>query len=232
MKIKQFRYSADNLGYLVYGETKALAIDGGAVDNMLSFLKSKNLELVYVINTHTHSDHTMGNNALLKQSNAEFLIIETLLQRKNIQLEKNTIQILHTPGHTDDSITFHFDNILVTGDTLFNGKAGRCFSGNFEGFLVAIKKLMTFPGDTIVYAGHDYVEEYMDFAKSLEPDNPHIRPFLEHYNPDHVYSTLDQEMKINPHLRFNDEKIIALLEQRGLGIKTEQERWMSLLSIE
>jgi hydroxyacylglutathione hydrolase len=37
MKVKQFRYSADNLGYLVYGKKEAMAIDGGAVDEMLAF---------------------------------------------------------------------------------------------------------------------------------------------------------------------------------------------------
>jgi hypothetical protein len=52
IKIKQFRYSLDNLGYLVYTESVAVAIDGGAVDEVLNFVKSNNIELKYITNTH------------------------------------------------------------------------------------------------------------------------------------------------------------------------------------
>ena len=70
MNIKQFRYSADNLGYLIYGKRSAMAIDGGAAGDMLNFVESNNLELHYVTNTHSHMDHTSGNAALLKGSGA------------------------------------------------------------------------------------------------------------------------------------------------------------------
>jgi hydroxyacylglutathione hydrolase len=90
---------------------------------------------------------------------------------------------------------------------------------------------MEFPGETIVYAGHDYVEEYMEFAKQLEPDNTHIERFLGKYDPAHVYSTLDEEFKINPFLRFNDKKIISILQKRDLPVGTEYERWESLMSL-
>ena len=137
----------------------------------------------------------------------------------------------HTPGHTNDSVTFHFGNILITGDTLFNGKAGRCFSGDLKGFYRSVKLLMDFPGETIIYAGHDYVEEYMEFARGLEPDNTHIDRFLEKYGPAHVYSTLDEEFKINPFLRFNEPRIVSFLKDRGLPVSTEYERWESLMTL-
>ncbi len=90
---------------------------------------------------------------------------------------------------------------------------------------------MDLPGKTIIYAGHDYVEEYMGFAKELEPDNPYIERYLEKYDPAHVHSTLEEESRINPFLRFNDKKIISVLEKRDLPTKTEYERWESLMSL-
>lgn len=64
MKVKQFRYSIDNLGYLVYGLKSAMAVDGGAVGEILDFVRIHNLHLKYVTNTHSHMDHTVGNQGL------------------------------------------------------------------------------------------------------------------------------------------------------------------------
>ena len=63
MNVKQFRYSMDNFGYLVYGKRSALAVDGGAVDEILSFINTKDLTLEFVTNTHSHMDHTTGTPA-------------------------------------------------------------------------------------------------------------------------------------------------------------------------
>lgn len=232
MQIKQFRYSADNLGYLVYGETSAIAIDsGGAADDVLSFMENKGLQMTFLANTHSHPDHTIGNKTLLNSAGAVYLDTKTLLKNKKVELNGNEIQVFHTPGHSEDSVVFYFGNVLVSGDTLFNGKIGRCFTGDMKGFYESIKMLMALPADTIIYAGHDYVEEYMDAAKSLEPGNPDIGPYLSNYDPGHVRSTLAEEFKVNPCLRFNDPKIISILESKGYPAKTEFERFKSIRDI-
>jgi len=231
MKVKQFRYSSDNLGYLIYGESSAIAIDGGAVKAILSFMELNGLQLKFVTNTHAHMDHTMGNKGLLAGSDAKYLDNKSLCKNGIIEIEGEKIGVYPTPGHTLDSVSFHLGNVLISGDTLFNGKVGRCFSGDLRGFYKSIKMIMALSGKTIIYAGHDYVEEYMGFAKELEPDNRHIDGFLKKYDPGHVWSTLDEEFKINPFLRFNDRKIISILEKRGLPVETEYERWESLMSL-
>ena len=91
---------------------------------------------------------------------------------------------------------------------------------------------MSLPLNTVVYAGHDYVHEAMKFATKLEPDNKNIDIFLNNYGSDHIFSTLADEMKINPYLRFNEKGIVGLLKKKNLPCRTEWERWESLMSIE
>lgn len=91
---------------------------------------------------------------------------------------------------------------------------------------------MALPGDTLIYAGHDYVRDSVALAEQLEPGNPDIERFRQAYDPGHVYSTLAEEWKVNPYLRFNAPAIIALLKERDLPVATEEERWLSLMSLD
>ena len=60
MDIRQFRYFSDNLGYVVFHDGQAAAIDGGATGRILDFIRTAGLELKFVTNTHGHGDHTPG----------------------------------------------------------------------------------------------------------------------------------------------------------------------------
>ena len=91
---------------------------------------------------------------------------------------------------------------------------------------------MALPDETIIYAGHDYVKDSLAFARRLEPDNKDIESFRKSYDANHVVSTMADERRINPYLRFNEEPIIKLLKMKGLPCATEWERWQSLMSIE
>ena len=230
MKIKQFRYSADNLGYLIYSEKDAIAVDGGAVDDILDFLQKKELNLIYVVNTHSHGDHTVGNSRLLKETGADVIDYQSLIS-SGLELDGQSILIHKTPGHTADSIIFQVNDNLLTGDTLFIGKVGRCFSGDIRGYLDSVKLILQLPGNSLIYPGHDYVEEYMEFIRDLEPGNQYIGEVLENYDPGLIVSTLDREKKLNPFLRINDREIISLLEKRGLPVKTEYDRWSSMMGL-
>jgi hydroxyacylglutathione hydrolase len=174
----------------------------------------------------------MGNDELLRHTKATYLSPNELAEKKELLLEGEKIFIYSTPGHTPDAICLHAGNILLSGDTLFNGTVGNCFTGNLRDFYHSIKKLMALPDETVIYAGHDYVSDSVAFAKRLEPGNRDLDAFLSSYDPGHVYSTLAEERKVNPYLRFYDERIIAILKKRGLPVGTEYERWESLMSIE
>jgi hydroxyacylglutathione hydrolase len=232
LSVEQFRYNADNFAYLLYGTTQAFVIDGGAVSEILRFLNQNHLDVVYVTNTHQHFDHTSGNDQLLKKSRAKVLEFVDLPDNKEIKIDGDSILVYRTPGHTDDSVCFHTSNILIAGDTLFNGTIGNCFSGNLKNFYLSIKRLMSLSDETMIFAGHDYVKDSLAFARNLEPWNIEIDRFWNSYDSNYVYSTIAEERKINPYFRFNEASIIALLQARGLPCKTEWDRWQSLMSIE
>lgn len=232
LQIQQFPYSADNLGYLVYGPSTAMAIDGGAASQILSFLRERHLSLAHVTNTHGHGDHTMGNETLVRESGATLVTPRMGVEKEGITIDGETVGVRHTPGHSADSVVFQVGGMLVTGDTLFNGTVGNCFSGDMPGFFQSLKTLMAFPADTIVYAGHDYVMESLAVAARLEPDNPDIAAYREAYTPSHVRSTLADELRINPYLRFNAPGMVRLLAEKGLPTGSEYERWHSVMSLE
>ena len=179
-----------------------------------------------------HSDHTSGNRALLQQTEAEFLDCRKLTEMKKLAFGHEQIKVYQTPGHTMDSICLHLDTVLFTGDTLFNGTVGNCFSGDMRSFYDSLMLLKSLPYSTIIYAGHDYVRSSMAFARKMEPMNGNIDRYLERYDPQHVWSTLKDELLINPYLRFNEKSIVDVLDRRRLPVATAYEKWHSLMEIE
>lgn len=229
MRARQFRYGMDNLGYLVFEDSSAIAVDGGAVDDIMSFLDRNGLELLVVTNTHSHSDHTCGNRELMERTGARYIPAPELADIEKLDLEGSTLEVIRTPGHTGDSVCLRGDGFLLSGDTLFNGKVGRCFTGDTEVFFDSIEKLMALPEDTVVYGGHDYVEEYMEFARTVEPSNPHIDRYLLNYHPEHVHAALADERKVDPFLRLDQPSVVSFLKKRGLPADTRLQRFTSLL---
>jgi len=232
LNIKQFFYGGDNLGYLLHSGGEALAIDGGAVDPILAFLARNRLVLTRVTNTHGHGDHTTGTSKLVEASGADYLDHRQFIDGQIIVLGGEPVTIRLTPGHTADSVIFAAGDFLVTGDTLFNATVGNCFSGDLQAFYRSICLIMDYPGNTRVYAGHDYVNESLAFARHLTPENRAIDDYAARYDNHHVVSTLADELAVNPYLRFNDPEVIRLLESRGLPTRDAYQRWAGIMSIE
>jgi len=230
--VQQFKYGIDNLGYLVYSEKSAIAIDPGAPEDMVSFAKEKNVPIDMITNTHTHDDHTRGNKALINKTQARFVDCTTLSHGQILDLNDGTgLEVMLTPGHTMDSLCFRGTGFIITGDTLFNATVGNCFSGDLYAFFNSLKLLMALPGDTLIYAGHDYVLDSVKYARIIEPGNPDLDGYASAYNPDHVVFRLSQELKVNPYLRFNTPSMIEQLTEKNLPRETEFERFSSVMDV-
>jgi hydroxyacylglutathione hydrolase len=231
MEVRQFRYSADNLAYVVFGREMCIAVDGGATEDILLFLRNRGLRLDIVTNTHSHGDHTCGNRALLSNSDARYVPASELASLGSLDVEGAALEIVSTPGHTADSVCLLGEGFLLSGDTLFNGKVGRCFTGDVKGLFDSIGKLLELPEGTLVLGGHDYVHEYMEFARMIEPGNASIDAYLDRYDPENLSATLAQEKGVDPFLRLEEPDVVAFLEVRGLPASSRFQRFSSLLTL-
>ncbi|MGW8187263.1 MAG: MBL fold metallo-hydrolase [Desulfobacterales bacterium] len=162
----------DNFSYIVGCEKtrKALVIDPGRdVDRIVSAAEKMGLEIETIVNTHTHGDHTVGNQELTSLTGAKIIIhaldaagyptADVLLKdEKSLQLGEIQFDIIHTPGHTPGGICLYAHGNLFTGDTLFVGDSGRTDlpGGDRPTLGKSIRRLMQLPDDTIVWPGHDY----------------------------------------------------------------------------
>jgi len=171
MFFKQVQQHGDNFSYIIADDTtrEAAVVDSSYNAGEISrIIKAENLNLQYIINTHGHSDHTAGNQELSSISSAK--VVAHTLSRNNADIKLDdsdtlnigTIQlkIIHTPGHTPDSMCLLIDNKkLLTGDTLFVGECGRTdmSGGNSRNMYDSLfHKLLKLNDDVEVYPGHDY----------------------------------------------------------------------------
>ena len=159
-----------NFGYLIGDEKsrQAVVVDpSGVATKIIAVLEEERLNLKYIINTHSHQDHTAGNRELAARTGAKILKHESAaydvdLKLKDgdvIDLDRISIKIIHTPGHTPDSICLLVDNKLLTGDTLFVGECGRTDlpGGNSANLYDSLFGKITKLDDAVeVYPGHDY----------------------------------------------------------------------------
>lgn len=157
------------------------------VERLISEAKSHGVEKIkYIVNTHSHVDHIMGNKEMVKRTGAKVVIHEEearslvrtpsdllmmfratpsppadLLVKEGdmIQVGKVGLKVIHTPGHSPGGMSLYVDGMVFTGDTLFVGSVGRTdFPGSsWEAMETSIrKKLYILPADTIVFPGHNY----------------------------------------------------------------------------
>jgi hydroxyacylglutathione hydrolase len=171
MIFNQIQQHSDNFTYMIADEkTKEAAIVDSSynAEEIIKILKTQNLRLKYVINTHGHSDHTAGNTELKSIFGAK--IVADKLSKVNcdvwvedgdvIKIGPISLKIIYTPGHTVDSICILVDNQkLLTGDTLFVGECGRTDmpGGNSKSMYDSLfNKILKIEDSIEVYPGHDY----------------------------------------------------------------------------
>ena len=171
MIFNQIQQHGDNFTYLIADEkTKEAAVVDSSynADEIIKILKTQNLRLKYVINTHGHSDHTAGNTELKSIFGAK--LVAHKLSKVNcdvwvedgdvIKIGPISLKIIYTPGHTVDSICILVDNQkLLTGDTLFVGECGRTDmpGGNSKSMYDSLfNKILELEDSIEVYPGHDY----------------------------------------------------------------------------
>lgn len=167
MIFKQIESGGDrNYAYLITSEIagEAALIDPSPdAEVVIKVLNEMDVVIKYVINTHSHFDHSGGNDKFKKNKNGKPVAFincskdTAVKSEKVINLGELKLELIPTPGHTPDSICIKVDNKLITGDTLFVGKVGGTYDQKdakieFE----SLKKIMQLPPDTEIWPGHNY----------------------------------------------------------------------------
>jgi hydroxyacylglutathione hydrolase len=170
MIFEQIRTGGDrNFGYWIMDQSKreAAVVDpSGAPDAFLRLAEHDNATIRWVIATHDHPDHTGGIQQIARKTGAKVVFhknANTTADRKvahgdKLLLESLELKILHTPGHTSDSICILVEDALMTGDTLFVGKVGGTGYGQDakDEYDSLHNILMRLPDHIRVFPGHDY----------------------------------------------------------------------------
>lgn len=190
MIFKQFEVGNFNVfSYLIADEQskEAIFIDPSAEhDMLLREAASQKLTIKYVVNTHSHIDHVMGNREMVRRTGAKIILHEAdaaglfetppnilemfgaedpppadilVSDGQSIQVGSIGLKVIHTPGHTPGGMCLYTDGMVFTGDTLFVGSIGRTDfpGGSYDQLESSIRnKLYTLPGDTVVFPGHNY----------------------------------------------------------------------------
>ena len=225
-----------NFNYLIAcPETgEALAVDPLDHAKCLSLAKAKGWEITQVLNTHEHGDHTGGNAAviaatgakLLAQANAKDAIpdMDRGLGAGDVIKVGRTVEFecLDTPGHTMSHVCLlsRTDTpALFCGDTLFNAGAGNCHGGGHpvELYHTFANQLSSLPDETLIYPGHDYISNNLEFTLDREPDNARAKALLGQVGDqdpdDALVSTLGLEKEINAFFRLHSPTVIARLRE-------------------
>ncbi len=169
MFFKQIKSKGDNFSYVIADENnEAVIVDPSFnADTIITLIAECDGTVKYVINTHSHWDHIAGNDEIINKFNSKLVAHQLSKVNKTIsvvngdilKIRNITIRIIHTPGHTPDSICLLIDDMLLTGDTLFVGECGRTDlpgGSSSEMYNSLFNKLMKLDDEIKVYPGHDY----------------------------------------------------------------------------
>jgi len=177
-------------------ETKeAIVIDPGLdfsseIQPIFKYIKQANLEVKFIVNTHGHSDHVKGNTVFQEkykvpvcihpldshfiegEAKVKFPADVMLNEGTFLHCSSESLQVMHTPGHTPGSICLVGELLIFTGDTLFAGGIGRTDfpEGSMSDMAASLKKLTSLPDYLLVYPGHG--------ETSLIREEKRTNPFL------------------------------------------------------
>ncbi len=225
-----------NFNYLIAcpDTGEALAIDPLDHEKCLATAKARGWDITQILNTHEHHDHTGGNAAMVAATGAKVIghhkaggkiagmdrgvkAGDVIKVGKTVELE-----CLDTPGHTLCHICLrsHTEQpALFSGDTLFNAGAGNVHNGGDVNALYAtfVEQLARLPDNTLVYPGHDYIENNLKFTLAREPDNAAAKallPSVSNHDPaTSAVTTLKEEKQYNTFMRLSSPSVIARLRE-------------------
>jgi sulfur dioxygenase len=207
------------------------------VERYLQLVKELDLKLVKAVDTHLHADHITGLGALRdrtqcitvmgEHSNVDVVSMR-LSEGDRLTIEGVALDVLYTPGHTDDSYSFRMADRVFTGDTLLIRGTGRTDFQNGDSraqYDSIFNKLLRLPDETLVFPAHDYKGEMVSTIGEEKTFNPRLKvKSVDEYvalmdslnlpNP----KMMDVAVPANMHVGYAQEAIA----QRGWAVSAQE----------
>ncbi len=230
------------------------------VDRYLQLVRELDLKLVKAVDTHLHADHVTGLGALRdrthcitvmgEQTHADVVSMR-VTEGDRIDIEGLRLDVVYTPGHTDDSYSFLWADRIFTGDTLLIRGTGRTDFQNGDPraeYDSIFNKLLKLPDETLVFPAHDYkgdtvstigeeklfnprlkvksIDEYVDLMNNLKLPNPKM---MDVAVPANMHVGLHQEEIARKGWALSASEAMALRGQPNIAIvdlreKSEREK--------
>ncbi len=229
------------------------------VDRYVKLMEELELKLVKAVDTHLHADHITGLGALRDRTHCVTVMgdqsqVDVVSMRvadgDRLTIEGVSLDVLYTPGHTDDSYSFAFGDRVFTGDTLLIRGTGRTDfqNGDARAQWESLQRLLKLADETLVFPAHDYkgdtvstiaeerrfnprlkvrdADEYVALMASLNLPNPKM---MDVAVPANIHQGLHQEEVARRGWAFDPEVAKGLLERADVVLidlreKGERER--------
>ena len=243
LEIHQIPSWQDNLIWLMVSTEsgEAAAVDGPEAESVLAYCKTNDFRLTTIFNTHTHGDHVGINHELQRRglladirvvgparaASAVPGITELVDEGDSVAFGGATARVLLTEGHINGHISFVFGDVLFCGDTLFAGGCGYLFDGPPEKMYASLHRLQSLDGTTRVCWAHEYTQDNLRFAWSVEPDNEALAERIRVVWPLRaaggctVPSTIADECATNPFLRWHSETLKQHVAEQMPGTRLD-----------
>ena len=227
----------DNIVWVWVHNCNAVVVDPSISDPVEKWLLEKELSLKAILQTHHHDDHIGGTQKLIRRwPDAKVIASKKELIRIPFQtfsvddndifhLMDSEIKVIEVHGHTNNHIAFYVTNknakynILFPGDTIFGGGCGRLLEGTPSQMFESLYKLNSLPENTKIYSAHEYTENNLKWALTLESNNISILERLKRVQDKRqkgissLPSTISEERKTNLFLRAKNVEEFTMLRR-------------------
>jgi glyoxylase-like metal-dependent hydrolase (beta-lactamase superfamily II)/rhodanese-related sulfurtransferase len=194
------------------------------VDRYLQLVAELDLRLVKAVDTHLHADHVTGLGALRDRTHCITVMGEQskvdvvsmrVAEGDRLQIEGVSLDVLYTPGHTDDSYSFQMADRVFTGDTLLIRGTGRTDFQNGDAraqYESLFGRLLRLPDETLVYPAHDYKGDTVSTIGEEKRFNPRLQ-----------VKSVDEYVALMGNLKLPDPKMMDVAVPANLRVGLAQE---------
>ncbi len=194
------------------------------VDRYIQLVNELDLKLVKAVDTHLHADHITGLGALRDRTHCITVMGEMskvdvvsmrLAEGDKLTIEGLALDVIYTPGHTDDSYSFKMQDRVFTGDTLLIRGTGRTDFQNGDPraqYDSIFNKLLKLPDETMIFPAHDYKGETVSTIGEEKAFNPRLQ-----------VKSIDQYVDLMSNLNLPNPKMMDVAVPANMRVGLAQE---------